>query len=102
MGKKNLSMISSAILVVLSIADKFQSIELNIVIGIVSIFVVIFALMYSLYYKNIYDKIPIGFGLIALGSGINIIWGLFFDSFNSIGSLIVLVGLIIAFINKDK
>ena len=100
MDKKKMCIIFSAILVLLSIVSSFISINLNIIIGIISIPVLIFASMYSKEYKSENGKLPNGIGLIDFGAVFNIVGGVLFGSFNTIGSLFILVGLLIVMFNK--
>ena len=100
MDKKMMCIIFSTILVILSIVSSFVSINLNIIIGIISIPVLVFASMYSKDYKNENGKSPNGVGLIDFGAVFNIVGGVLFGSFNTIGSLFILIGLLMFLFSK--
>ncbi len=106
MDKKKLCMILSAILVVLSIVSSFITENLSLIVGIImlilSAIILIIAANYSKEYKNSYDKNPNGFGLITFGSIFNIVCGIVFRAFNSIGTLFVLIGTILMLFNKKN
>ncbi len=102
MNKKNTCMVLSTILVLLSLISDIMSIELNIIIGIISVPVLIFASMYSKEYKNENGKSPNGIGLIELGVILNIIFGILSGTFNTMGNLFVLIGLIMFLLSKKQ
>ena len=106
MDKKKTCMILSAILVILSFVSSFMAENISLIVGIVmlilSIVILIVAANYSKEYKNNYDKNPNGFGIITFGAIFNIVCGILFRAFNSIGTIFILIGTIMMLFNKKN
>lgn len=66
----------------------------SISIAIISVILCTFTTLYYFECKKEAEKMQLGAGLIDLGAALNIILGIFFGSFNTIGSLFVVIGLI--------
>lgn len=106
MNKKKVCMFLTGFLLFLSIISSFVNENLSLVIGILmlilSFIILINAFSYSKEYKDIYDKKPNGIGLITFGAIFNIVCGIIFGAFNSMGTLFILIGnIIMLFTSKN-
>ena len=106
MTKKNLCVTLSFILFPLSILSSFVTESLNLIVGIamliLSVAILIVSTNYSKEYNNNYGTKPNGSGLITFGATFNVVCGLLFRAFNSIGTLFILIGAIIVLLNKNN